>query len=179
MARYFFMLSGGGFIIGAIYHGLLNNGKTFWGTCFNFLIMAFGGATSYSLGMLAGRFLFEGSNPIGEAIWLVLFICYLIFCLYAFAKEGDLPFIYTFFLALPAFLVLIFLLPILYFQEGDHSFLWILLGILTLLGAFVQQKMHLAIDPIRFDHNAVYHIICMGAFAFMFWGFIGLYTYNF
>lgn len=170
----FFMWSGLGFIIGAVYHGLLNNGKIFWGTCFSFLIMAFGGASSYSLGMLAGRFLFNGPNIIWNILWALLLASYLIYCLYAFFKHGDLSYAYVFFLAIPGSLILIYLLPYLYFQTGEGSTLLILFGILTLIFASIQQKMHLAIDPIRFDHNALYHVICMVGFAFMFWGFIGL-----
>lgn len=172
----FFTLSGLGFLIGVPFHGIYNSKKTFGGSICAFFIMALGGATSYSLGMIAGRILFQGASmPIWDGVWFILLAIYLAYCLYAFIKKGDLPFFYTILLAIPALLVLIFILPYQYSQTGNGGYLWLLSGLLILTLAALQQKKKIALDPVRFDHNAVYHVICMVGFVVMFLGFAELF----
>lgn len=171
----FFLLSALGFLIGVLFHGVYNSQRNVGGKICAFFIMSLGGATSICLGIIAGKILFNGiSTPIWDLFWFLLFAIFLAYCLYAFVKYGGLPFFYTIFLAIPAVLVFIYILPYAYSRTGNRAYLWLLSGLLILTLASVQQKMKIAVDPVRFDHNAVYHVICMVAFAVMFLGFKGM-----
>lgn len=168
----FFLVSGLGFFIGAIFHGIYNNEVTFGGGISLFFVMSLGGAANCALGLIAGRILFNRSNMLSwDIVWLLLFSCYLFYCVYAILKYGDINYVYSILLGVPALIILIFALPYQFVQIGNEGYLLLLLGLAIQIIAAFQQKMKIGIHPQHFDHNALYHLICMVGLALIFIGF--------
>lgn len=58
-------------------------------------------------------------------------------------------------------------------RQGD-GWTWVALGLACSAGAAVLQQLELALHPVYFDHNAVYHVVQAAALAVLYIGFRGV-----
>jgi hypothetical protein len=69
---------------------------------------------------------------------------------------------------LPAAVFLLFVLARLYLRTRVIPLLWGAVGLLLTFAAAVVQRLGLTIDPVYFDHNALYHAVQAVALFFLF-----------
>lgn len=60
---------------------------------------------------------------------------------------------------LPATLFLMVVLVVAYRRQPERAVAWGITGLTLMLVAAAVQRLHVAIHPLYFDHNALYHVI--------------------
>ncbi len=143
-----------GSILGGIVHGFFPEAGSFW----NLILWK---STMISIGLVAlFAWLIAGDLVLSKYNKLILYLAPFEFLLYSFfiifvsSKFNTAILNY-----LPAIIFLFIAFSILYFRRKNLSILLGLVGIiLTFISAWIQQAQ-IALHPIYFNHNALYHLV--------------------
>lgn len=170
----FMVISGLAYGAGAIEHGVFNSQPSLGRSIAGMFVMGLAGVMSYCMAMMAGRLLFAQQVLAAWNLgWLFMVVGYLVYCIVATMRYGTVSFLYALLLSVPAIFSLMGALVYHYFLTSNQAYLLVFVGLVVALLAAVQQQMRIAIDPVHFDHNAVYHIILMVSYGIVFVGFKG------
>ncbi len=161
-----FVLLGLAAILGAFMHGFLAEsggltGRFVWTS--NLLAL---GAAGVATAMIAAKVVIAAEKqPLAERWLAVAFLVYGAAVLFVTQE-----FVVALAAALPCVGFLMAALLVLFRRTATPGILFAIFGLaLTLVGG-VQQQLRLGIDPVHFNHNAVYHVIQMVAFFLLFKG---------
>ena len=94
-------------------------------------------------------------------------VTFLVVVLFIHESFGTIIYFYT-----PALLFLLFAAARLAFRNRDAGWTFISTGLVVSMVAAVLQQARIAVHPVFFDHNAVYHVVQALALIFLYLGWL-------
>jgi len=144
-------------LAGGTFHGFFNNPAQPGHDFLWWLTLSFTGVTAAGFA-LTGVTLLTGSPSLpARRLLLSLFLVYLVLTLRY--REFSIAILFY----LPALLSCVAGLTFRYIRRPNPQILLGILGLVASLPATLLQQLQIALHPVYFTHNALYHLILMGA----------------